>query len=172
MPWVRLSVWRSFLRSHRFRWRSQDAALRRPCRGNVRVAILYDQTYAQTRIRLHSIMILDATCQISYHTNAPIPAIMMLRPRSGYAQWITREEYAFEPHAPVVEYTDNFGNLCQRVLWEPHHHRLRPRRGRRCTDLQLRSAGTQVNESQRRKSMGRILTLTLNIYTADSRACP
>ena len=32
-------------------------------------------------------MILDASCQISYQTNAPIPAIMMLRPRSGYAQW-------------------------------------------------------------------------------------
>jgi Transglutaminase-like superfamily/Bacterial transglutaminase-like N-terminal region len=61
-------------------------------------------------------MILDASCQISYHTNVSIPAIMMLRPRSGYAQWITREEYAFQPHAPVVEYTDNFGNLCQRVL--------------------------------------------------------
>jgi transglutaminase-like putative cysteine protease len=61
-------------------------------------------------------MILDATCHISYHTNAPIPAIMMLRPRSGQAQWITREEYVFTPHAPVVEYTDNFGNLCQRVL--------------------------------------------------------
>jgi len=41
---------------------------------------------------------------------------MMLRPRSGYAQWVTREEYVFEPHAPVVEYTDKFGNLCQRVL--------------------------------------------------------
>ena len=61
-------------------------------------------------------MILDASCHITYHSNAPIPAIMMLRPRSGYAQWITREEYAFDPHAPVVEYTDNFGNLCQRVL--------------------------------------------------------
>ena len=61
-------------------------------------------------------MILDANCQISYHSNAPISAIMMLRPRSGYAQWITREEYTFEPHAPAVEYTDNFGNLCQRVL--------------------------------------------------------
>jgi transglutaminase-like putative cysteine protease len=61
-------------------------------------------------------MILDATCHISYHSNAPIPAIMMLRPRSGQAQWITREEYVFTPHAPVVEYTDNFGNLCQRVL--------------------------------------------------------
>ena len=61
-------------------------------------------------------MILDATCQISYSSNSPIPAVMMLRPRSGYAQWITREEYTFEPHAPVVEYADKFGNLCQRVL--------------------------------------------------------
>lgn len=61
-------------------------------------------------------MILDAACQISYRTNAPIPAIMMLRPKSGAAQWITREEYVFTPHAPVVEYADRFGNLCQRVL--------------------------------------------------------
>jgi len=64
----------------------------------------------------NKLMILDATCHISYTSNAPIPAVMMLRPRSGYAQWITREEYIFEPHAPVVEYTDKFGNLCQRVL--------------------------------------------------------
>jgi transglutaminase-like putative cysteine protease len=61
-------------------------------------------------------MILDATCHISYTANAPIPAIMMLRPRSGYAQWITREEYVFNPHVPVVEYTDKYGNLCQRLL--------------------------------------------------------
>lgn len=61
-------------------------------------------------------MILDATCHISYASEAPTAAIMMLRPRSGPAQWITREEYLFEPHAPVVEYTDGFGNLCQRVL--------------------------------------------------------
>jgi len=61
-------------------------------------------------------MILDAACHISYHSDAPIPAVMMLRPRSGYAQWITREEYTFTPHAPVTEYTDDFGNLCQRVL--------------------------------------------------------
>ncbi len=64
-------------------------------------------------------MILDATCHISYSSNSPIPAVMMLRPRSGYAQWITREEYTFEPHAPVVEYSDKFGNLCQRVLIPP-----------------------------------------------------
>lgn len=68
------------------------------------------------RAMFNKLMILDATCHISYTSNAPIPAVMMLRPRSGYAQWITREEYVFEPHAPVVEYTDKFGNLCQRVL--------------------------------------------------------
>jgi transglutaminase-like putative cysteine protease len=61
-------------------------------------------------------MILDATCTISYRANSAIPAVLMLRPRSGYGQWITREEYLFTPHAPVAEYTDNFGNLCQRVL--------------------------------------------------------
>jgi len=61
-------------------------------------------------------MILDATCHISFTAEASVPAIMMLRPRSGYAQWITREECAFIPHAPVVEYADHFGNLCQRVL--------------------------------------------------------
>ena len=70
-------------------------------------------------------MILDATCHISYASNAPIPAVMMLRPRSGYAQWITKEEYAFEPHAPVVEYTDKFGNLCQRVLIPPGQFEVR-----------------------------------------------
>jgi transglutaminase-like putative cysteine protease len=61
-------------------------------------------------------MILDATCHISYSSTSPIPAIMMLRPRSGPAQWITREEYILTPHAPAIEYTDKFGNLCQRVL--------------------------------------------------------
>lgn len=61
-------------------------------------------------------MILDATCRITYSATSPIPAILMLRPRSGTAQWVTREEYAFEPHVPVVEFTDHFGNLSQRVL--------------------------------------------------------
>jgi transglutaminase-like putative cysteine protease len=70
-------------------------------------------------------MILDATCHISYSSNSPIPAVMMLRPRSGSAQWITREEYEFEPHAPVVEYTDDFGNLCQRVLIPPGKFEVR-----------------------------------------------
>jgi transglutaminase-like putative cysteine protease len=64
-------------------------------------------------------MILDASCSISFHADAPIPLILMLRPRSGYAQWIMREEYSITPATPLVEYTDTYGNLCQRVMVGP-----------------------------------------------------
>lgn len=40
----------------------------------------------------------------------------MLRPRSGVQQWIAREEYRLTPSVPVTEYTDGYGNLCQRLI--------------------------------------------------------
>lgn len=64
-------------------------------------------------------MIIDASCHISLHANAHIPVILMLRPRSGYAQWIMREEYAIAPLSQVIEYNDSLGNLCQRVTIAP-----------------------------------------------------
>ena len=42
--------------------------------------------------------------------------ILMLRPRSGLQQWVARETYTFSPIVPVEEYTDIFGNLCQRMV--------------------------------------------------------
>jgi len=94
-------------------------------------------------------MILDATCHISYRTKTSIPAIMMLRPRSGYGQWITREEYIFEPHAPVVEYADKFGNLCQRVLIPPGTFEVRcscRAHAADCTDVDAEAAYVPVHE--------------------------
>jgi transglutaminase-like putative cysteine protease len=70
-------------------------------------------------------MILDASCEISFEADAAIPLILMLRPRSGYAQWVMREEYALEPHSTVIEYTDGFGNLCQRVVMGPGKFTIR-----------------------------------------------
>lgn len=64
-------------------------------------------------------MILDATCQLDYQTTEVVPAIFMLRPRSGWAQWIMREEFYIQPQVPVVEFTDVYGNLCQRVVIMP-----------------------------------------------------
>lgn len=61
-------------------------------------------------------MILEAQCQLRLDAFAPTPAIFMLRPRSGLGQWVMREEYVIEPHLPMTEYTDDFGNLCQRAV--------------------------------------------------------
>jgi transglutaminase-like putative cysteine protease len=61
-------------------------------------------------------MILDATCQLDYQTTEDVPVIFMLRPRSGWAQWIMREEFQISPQVPVVEFTDVYGNLCQRTV--------------------------------------------------------
>lgn len=69
-------------------------------------------------------MILDAACQLDYQTQAEVPAIFMLRPRSGSAQWVMREEFHIEPQVPVVEFTDVFGNLCQRIVMPAGGFRL------------------------------------------------
>lgn len=61
-------------------------------------------------------MILNTTCQLDYRTTEAVPAIFMLRPRSGWAQWIMREEFIVQPQVPVVEFTDVYGNLCQRIV--------------------------------------------------------
>ena len=60
-------------------------------------------------------MKLEAGCEITIHTTAPTPLILMLKPRSGWAQWVFREEYQLKPYVPVQEYVDGYGNLCQRL---------------------------------------------------------
>lgn len=42
--------------------------------------------------------------------------VFMLRPRSSPTQWVAAEEYALSPSIPVAEFTDGFGNLCQRLV--------------------------------------------------------
>lgn len=64
-------------------------------------------------------MRLEAGCQISFEASAPTPTILMLRPRSGDGQWVIREEYLLDPSVPVTEYTDSYGNLCQRLVVSP-----------------------------------------------------
>jgi hypothetical protein len=61
-------------------------------------------------------MWLRTSCDLTFQINAPIPFVSMLRPRSGAQQWIAREEYRLEPSVPVFEFTDGYGNLCQRLI--------------------------------------------------------
>ena len=61
-------------------------------------------------------MQLDAGCDLRFEASAPTPLILMLRPRSGAGQWIIREEYQITPAVNVTEFTDIYGNLCQRLV--------------------------------------------------------
>lgn len=60
-----------------------------------------------------------ASSQFHFDIAVQTPFMLMLRPRSGAQQWIAREEYRLEPYVPVTEFTDGYGNLCQRLIANP-----------------------------------------------------
>jgi len=64
-------------------------------------------------------MWLRASCDIQFQESEPAPFILMLRPRSGAGQWVARETYTLTPTVPAMEYTDSYGNLCQRLISPP-----------------------------------------------------
>ncbi len=64
-------------------------------------------------------MRLNAGCKIFFEAHQPTPMILMLKPRSGLGQEILSEDYRLKPNIPVVEYSDSYGNLCQRLVIPP-----------------------------------------------------
>jgi transglutaminase-like putative cysteine protease len=58
---------------------------------------------------------------MSFDISIPTPFILMLRLRSGRQQWVASEEYMLSPIIPVMEFTDGYGNLCQRLVAPPGH---------------------------------------------------
>lgn len=64
-------------------------------------------------------MWLRTRCSITFDVSIATPFILMLRPRNGIHQWIARESYTLKPSVPAIEFTDNFGNLCQRLVAPP-----------------------------------------------------
>ena len=61
-------------------------------------------------------MRLKAGCNLLFDAIAPSPLVLMLQPRSGLGQRIVQEDYRFKPNVPVAEYSDSYGNLCQRLI--------------------------------------------------------
>lgn len=61
-------------------------------------------------------MWMRASCFLNFNCLVATPFIFMLRPRSGRQQWIGQEQYLLSPGVSVVEFTDPFGNLCQRLM--------------------------------------------------------
>ena len=61
-------------------------------------------------------MWIKTSCHLDFQMQTSTPLVLMLRPRSGFQQWIAKESYTLTPYVPVVEYTDTYGNLCQRLV--------------------------------------------------------
>ncbi len=61
-------------------------------------------------------MWLHASCKLEFEIPVATPFILMLRPRSGSQQWVAREQYVLSPSTSAIEFTDQFGNLCQRLV--------------------------------------------------------
>lgn len=55
-------------------------------------------------------------CELAFNLETPTPFVFMLRPQSGPHQWITTQKFNLTPAVPALEYIDNFGNRCQRVV--------------------------------------------------------
>jgi transglutaminase-like putative cysteine protease len=64
-------------------------------------------------------MWLRTSCELTFSIEVPTPFVLMLRPRSGAQQWVAREEYRLTPSVPAFEFTDDYGNLCQRLIAPP-----------------------------------------------------
>lgn len=64
-------------------------------------------------------MLLRTSCYLEFEIEVDTPFIFMLRPRSGSQQWIIKEEYRHTPLIPVFEFSDSYGNLCQRLIAPP-----------------------------------------------------
>lgn len=60
---------------------------------------------------------LKATCQLDYYFSQLTPVIFLLRPQSGLAQTILQENFEITPPLSATEYTDSFGNRCDRLLF-------------------------------------------------------
>lgn len=64
-------------------------------------------------------MWLQTSCELKFTINCPTPFVLMLRPRSGAQQWVASEEYLLFPNVLAFEFTDDYGNLCQRLVAPP-----------------------------------------------------
>lgn len=64
-------------------------------------------------------MQLTATCTLSVTNTGDCPLVAMLRARHGEAQHILHENFEVQPWVSCVDYTDVYGNLCQRMVLPP-----------------------------------------------------
>jgi len=93
-------------------------------------------------------MWINARCSLDFNIIVPSPFLFMLRPRSGWQQWVGREEYVLSPSVPAVEFTDPFGNLCQRLVAQPGRFSVRTSVDVECAEASDMAPGAHFVEIQ------------------------
>ena len=61
-------------------------------------------------------MHLRTYCRFVFEIEVPTPFVFMLRPRSSRNQWVVSDRYVLKPFVYTFEFTDIYGNLCQRLV--------------------------------------------------------
>jgi transglutaminase-like putative cysteine protease len=93
-------------------------------------------------------MWLRASCSLEFNIPVATPFIIMLRPRSGRHQWVGSEQYVLSPSVTVFEFTDPYGNLCQRLVAEPGLFSIRTSAEIECADASDTGYGAPFIEVQ------------------------
>lgn len=94
-------------------------------------------------------MWLATRCDLEFEIGVPTPFILMLRPRSGAQQWVAREAYELVPSVPAAEFTDGYGNLCQRLTAMPGPFAIRTAAEVMTSDVMDRDPNAGFVEIQR-----------------------
>lgn len=58
-------------------------------------------------------------CRFVFHSSAPTPALVLLKPRQDTLQAIRSEAMNFPEDVPVTEFEDNHGNIVHRLILPP-----------------------------------------------------
>lgn len=69
-------------------------------------------------------MLIQASCLLDFTCTTQVPTTFMLRARSGVGQFVIKEELHTSPFRTMTEFTDNYGNLCQRIVLPEGNFRI------------------------------------------------
>ncbi|WP_321370577.1 transglutaminase family protein [uncultured Desulfuromusa sp.] len=107
---------------------------------------------------------IKAACKLDFFMEACTPLVLMLRPRSTADQWVARESYTLNPHVPVVEFSDTYGNLCQRLIAPVGHFSIATSAEVKTADIVSIQPGAPLVEIQK-------LPEQVLVYLLPSRYC-
>jgi transglutaminase-like putative cysteine protease len=64
-------------------------------------------------------------CAIEYESDAPAPAVFLVRPELGGLHDLRTEQWETTPALPVHDFVDIYGNRCRRLTMPPGHFSMR-----------------------------------------------